>query len=61
MTALGTGLDVVPFEVSSANRFSKPIILRGTLEFCCINLNGAAIPAGGVIDITIETEEDDGI
>jgi hypothetical protein len=30
-------------------------------ELLCINFGGAAIPSGGVLDITIETEEDDGV
>lgn len=61
MTAAGTGVDVLPFEMSFGGRFDKPLFLRGVLEFCCINLSGAAIPTGGVIDITIETEEDDNV
>lgn len=39
-------------------RNDKPMILRGTSEFLCINLAGAAVPAGGVIDFEMETEED---
>lgn len=61
MPALTSGPVDVSAEFQSGPRFCKPIILRGILEFCCVNLGGTAVPAGGVIDITIETEEDDGI
>jgi hypothetical protein len=59
MTALGTGVAVEPFLLDYGGLFDKPIILRGVSDFCCINLAGAAIPSGGVIDFTIELEEDD--
>lgn len=61
MPALTSGAIDAATDFQSAPRFCKPVILRGVLEFCCINLGGTAIPAGGVIDITIETEEDDGV
>lgn len=61
MTALATGLGVTPYQCNFADRLDKPVVLRGVAELLCINLNGAAIPAGGVLDITIEIEEDDGI
>ena len=57
MTALGTGVAVVPLEWDFACRDDKGIYLRGALEFLCVNLNGAAIPAGGVVDYEIEIEE----
>lgn len=61
MTALGTGVAVVPYQCNFADRLDKPVVLRGVAELLCINFGGAAIPSGGVLDITIETEEDDGI
>lgn len=36
----------------------KPVILRGSTDNLAINLQGAAVPAGGLIDIFIEWEED---
>ncbi len=57
MTALATGLGVPPLVWDFATRDSKGIYLRGILEFLCINLGGAAIPSGGVIDYEIEIEE----
>tara|TARA_R110000868_G_scaffold24323_1_gene96228 strand:- start:360 stop:890 length:531 start_codon:yes stop_codon:yes gene_type:complete len=57
LTALSTGVAAVPLEWDFAVRDSKGLYLRGILEFLCVNLNGAAIPAGGVIDYEIEIEE----
>lgn len=57
MGVVATGV-VTPnaFEFSSRN--DKAIILRGTGDWIIISGNGSAIPSGGVIDISIETEED---
>ena len=41
-----------------ATRQDKAMILRGSTDYLMINLNGAAIPSGGVFDFEIETEED---
>jgi len=41
-----------------ATRQDKPIILRGVSDFLFVNLVGAAVPAGGVIDYEIQIEED---
>ena len=57
MTALGTGVAVVPTVWEFATRQDKGIALRGTGQYLNLNLNGAAIPAGGVIDYEIEIEE----
>lgn len=35
----------------------KPVILRGILDFVCINAAGADLPAGAAIDFEIELEE----
>ena len=35
-----------------------PILLRGTSDYVYVNLAGAAVPSGGVIDIEVEWEED---
>ena len=40
-----------------ANRNDKAIYLRGVAEGLAINLNGAAVPAGGTFGFTIEFEE----
>ena len=58
MTALGTGVAIVPtvWEFAASQK-DKGIRLRGTSEYLALNLNGAAIPAGGVIDYEIEIEE----
>lgn len=61
LMAAGSGASTTPFEAGFGDRFDKPVVLRGASEYLCINLSGAAIPAGGVLDITIETEEDDGV
>lgn len=57
MTALATGLAAVPVIWDFACRDDKGIYLRGTAEYLCVNLNGAAVPSGGVIDYEIEIEE----
>lgn len=57
MAASGTGVAALPLVWDFSKRLDKPLILRGALDFVCINMNGAAIPAGGVLDIEIETEE----
>jgi hypothetical protein len=57
MTALATGVAAIPLEWDFACRDDKGIYLRGILEFLCVNLNGAALPSGGVVDYEIEIEE----
>lgn len=54
-TATGTPS---PLVWEFATRQDKPLILRGVADFLFINLVGAAVPAGGVIDFEIEIEED---
>jgi len=41
-----------------ATRQDKALILRGASDYLCVNLGGAAVPAGGVIDFELEIEED---
>jgi hypothetical protein len=36
---------------------SDPIVLRGTSDFVVVNFAGGAVPAGGLLDFTIETTE----
>lgn len=36
---------------------NENLVLRGTSDFLAINLNGAAVPSGGVLDYVIETTE----
>jgi hypothetical protein len=57
MPAIGSGIGVAEL-VWEFGRVTKACVLRGTSDFICINLNGAAIPSGGVIDFEILTEED---
>jgi len=45
-------------EWNYATRQDKAIILRGTSDFLCINLNGDAVPTGGKLYFDIEMEED---
>ena len=55
-TALGTGVGVTPF----AWQPSMPIALTpGSTEEVTVDLAGAALPAGGVVDWEVETEESD--
>lgn len=57
MSAAGTGLGVQPLVWEFATRLDKSLVVIGVADFVVINLNGAAIPAGGVIDIEVEMEE----
>ena len=46
----------VNFEFANCN--DKALVLRGVLQGLAINLNGAAVPSGGVLTYAIEWEED---
>jgi hypothetical protein len=52
------GLPAAPVEMSFGVRNDEPIVLRGAADFLAINLGGAAVPAGGKIDIAIEWTEE---
>jgi hypothetical protein len=54
-TATGTP---APLVWEFATRQDKALIVRGVSDFIFLNLNGGAVPAGGVIDYDIEIEED---
>jgi hypothetical protein len=55
MTALATGVAAVPFLWEA----EKPIpLLQGSTEEFTIELGGAAVPSGGVIDWQVVTEEE---
>lgn len=41
-----------------STRQDKALVLRGVSDILAINLGGAAVPAGGVLDFEIEWEED---
>jgi hypothetical protein len=56
MPALASGVAFTPFDLDL--RLGKSIVLRGTLDFVCVNFGGTAIPSGGVLDFSIELEED---
>jgi hypothetical protein len=58
MPAVGTGATGQDLIWDFSTRQDKALILRGITDFLCINFNGAAIPAGGVVDLEIEIEED---
>lgn len=57
-SAAGTGLAYNPVVLDFSTRQDKAFVLRGTSDFLVLSGNGSAIPAGGVVDITVETEED---
>lgn len=57
MAADGSGVAANELVWDFSTRFDSAGVLRGASDFFCINLNGAAVPAGGVIDIEIELEE----
>jgi hypothetical protein len=54
---VATGV-VTPNEFNFATRQDQALILRGTSDWIILSGNGSAIPSGGVIDISIELEED---
>ena len=58
LTAAGSGTVINPLDWEFSTRSDKALVLRGASDFLCVNLNGAAVPAGGTIDIEIEWEED---
>lgn len=57
LSASGTGVAVNPLTWDFGFRLDQKLQLRTASEFLVINLNGAAVPAGGVIDFDIELEE----
>lgn len=57
LPASGTGLGFTPLTWEFGTRLDQSILLKGVNDFIAINLNGAAVPSGGIIDIEIETEE----
>jgi len=54
---LSTGTPA-PLRWDFSTRQDKALIVRGATDIIAINLNGAAVPSGGVIDWEIEIEED---
>lgn len=57
MGVVATGI-VTPNDFNFATRNDKALILRGTADIITISGVGSAVPSGGVLDISIETEED---
>lgn len=57
MGVVATGI-ITPNEFNFATRNDKALILRGTGDIITISGNGSAVPSGGVLDISIEIEED---
>lgn len=60
MSALATGTagDGQSVVWDYSTRMDKAMVLRGATDFLAVNFNGAAIPSGGVVDFTVELEED---
>jgi hypothetical protein len=54
--AAGSGTEL-EFDYDTEIDASGSMVLRGVADFICINLTGAAIPSGGLVDVTIETVE----
>lgn len=58
MGVVATGLvGAITYDFGTRN--DKALVLRGTGDIIAISGNGSAIPSGGVVDISIELEEDD--
>lgn len=57
LATTSTGLPTEQVRWNYASNEDKSIYIRGVSDFLCINGNGAAVPAGGAIDIEIEIEE----
>ncbi len=53
---LGVGMDGGCDELICASE-EKALIFRGASDIFAINLTGAAVPSGGVFDLTVEWEE----
>jgi hypothetical protein len=47
-----------PLKFDFSTRQDKAFILRGTTDILVLSGNSSAVPAGGVLDIEVETEED---
>lgn len=58
MGVVATGT-VTPNCFEFGNRNDKALILRGTADIIVLSGNASAIPSGGVVDISVELEEDD--
>jgi hypothetical protein len=58
LTAAGSGTVINPLDWEFSTRSDKARVLRGASDFLTVNLAGAAVPAGGTIDIEVEWEED---
>ena len=58
LAAAAAGGDSEAVKLTYGVSNDQPLKLRGTSDFICINFGGAAIPASGVLDFSIETFED---
>lgn len=58
LSASGSGVAINPLTINFGTRSDKALILRGTSDFVVLSGNGSAVPSGGVLDIEVETEED---
>jgi hypothetical protein len=50
----GSGCAATPVEFDFCNLADKPVYLRSTSEGLYLNFNGAALPAGTVLNIFVE-------
>lgn len=55
LTAVGSGVAAFTLEWTFDR---NALVLRGVAQFIYLNMNGAALPAGALFDIEVETEED---
>jgi hypothetical protein len=58
MSATGSGGAAVPQDWDFTTRNVQALALRGTAQMVAINLNGATIPAGTALDLSIEWTEE---
>ena len=57
MGVIATGV-FNPIVIDFCTRSDKAFVLRGTSDYLVLSGAGATVPSGGVIDITVEMEED---
>lgn len=58
MTAIGTGVAIVPIVLEFGMHGRQALVLRGATENVTVDFGGSAIPSGGVLDFSVEWSED---
>lgn len=59
LSAAGSGVTIAPITwVFGGDKSDKAFVLRGVTDFFVLSGNASAVPAGGALDISVETEED---